>query len=109
SRIQIRVDPRAPADPTPNRDSSEEARAKPTRGGGAGPPRECFADAAPKPSLRGGGPPGLRPVPWGQGPPGAKRGAGALGRAGVARLRAGPPCRPFSGGRRPSLHPPTVP
>jgi error-prone DNA polymerase len=27
--------------------------------------------AAPKPSLRDGGPPGLRPVPWGQGPPGA--------------------------------------
>jgi error-prone DNA polymerase len=34
--------------------------------------------AASKPSLRDGGPPGLRPVPWGQGPPGAKRRAGAL-------------------------------
>jgi len=40
--------------------------------------------AAPKPSLRDGGPPGLRPVPWGQGPPGAKRGAGALGAASSA-------------------------
>jgi error-prone DNA polymerase len=34
--------------------------------------------AASKPSLPDGGPPGLRPAPWGQGPPSAKRGAGAL-------------------------------